>query len=171
MHDKIVTGRQIVYPQGDAFPLCFLCTFHLTPHESPCTSSVTAQLSETSKSHSTASLVLLRSFKRGARAATSTSNRVLRGSKVEPLEPQPVQHTDCNPPIGLERLTRQSENCTKDEFGRGDVDFWRSPAPATWCNCANEAGPWCEKQNLDVGVNKPRWKWHFAGINSWNNIG
>lgn len=81
MHDKIVTGRQIVYPQGDAFPLCFLCTFHLTPHESPCTSSVTAQLSETSKSHSTASLVLLRSFKRGARAATSTSNRVLRGPR------------------------------------------------------------------------------------------
>lgn len=55
-------------PEEDAFPLCFLCTFHLTPHESPCTSSVTAQLSETSKSHSTASLVLLRSFKRGARA-------------------------------------------------------------------------------------------------------
>lgn len=110
--------------EEDAFPLCFLCTFHLTPHESPCTSSVTAQLSETSKSHSTASLVLLRSFKRGARLPPLLFQvSLLRGAKVEPLEPQPVQHTDCEPPIGLGRLTRQSGNCTKDEFGRGDVDF------------------------------------------------
>lgn len=140
MHDKIVTGRQIVYPQGDAFPLCFLCTFHLTPHESPCTSSVTAQLSETSKSHSTASLVLLRSFKRGARLLPPLPSEHYMGPRWNRWNRNPS-----NILIAIHRLSWNVLLDNRGELHKGRIRPWRrwflTPLSATWCNCANEAGP------------------------------
>lgn len=125
--DKIVTGTANCLSSRRCFPTTLLF-MHFSPHAP--WKSVYVERNRTAFRNFKESLnclVLLRSFKRGARARALPPPPPQESfrSKVEPLEPQPVQHTDCNPPIGLERLTRQSVNCTKDEFGRGDVDLSR----------------------------------------------
>ena len=145
---KIATGRRIVRPGGDgASPLCFSHTFHLAPRwKSLYIERNRTAFRRTSKSHSTASLILLRSFRRGVRAyCTSPLYRCINSSC---RNPQAVRHTDYNPPVAGTSCSTigYRGNCTKDEvslrrrwFPTSSLSLSFSLSrPATWCNCANE---------------------------------
>lgn len=159
--DKIVTGTANCLSSRRCFPTTLLF-MHFSPHAP--WKSVYVERNRTAFRNFKESLnclVLLRSFKRGARARALPPPPPQESfrSKVEPLEPQPniliaIHRSDWNVLLDNRWIAQRTNSAVETLISH-----------ATRCNRANEAGSRCEKQNLDLGVNKPGWKWHFARIN------
>ena len=162
---KLQPDGELSVPEMTLLHFAFPRTFHLAhPWKSLYIERNRTAFRRTSKSHSTASLILLRSFRRGVRAyCTSPLYRCMNVAAAT-RKPSDILITIHR---WLERLARQSAtggNCTKDEvalrrrwFSTHSLSLSLSLArPATWCNCANEPrqpASWKTepRNNLDPG--------------------
>ena len=160
--DKIVTGTANCLSSRRCFPTTLLF-MHFSPHAP--WKSVYVERNRTAFRNFKESLnclVLLRSFKRGARARAATSTPPKRVSAPR------WNRWNRNQSNILIAIHRSGWNVLLDNrwiAQRTNSAVETLISHATRCNRVNEAGPRCEKQNLDLGVNKPGWKWHFARIN------